>query len=215
MTFIRRSLATVVVCFTCGCTTFSSTMLNRLDDGSFVGNSNGTARHNNSARPYKGIPITLHVPTHLDVYIEETYYLQEESGKEFSEVNTGRLLNVRAEPIKTKKVFLVDFKRPASGTLEMGAKFNDQQYFDKIESKLVDTTIIDSAKLLNTVLKFATAKPAAFNPSTLPRHLRQTRVVAYRRFDINEPDYEQQVEAFVNLHLNDCDRCFQSPDYDP
>ncbi|MSR57640.1 MAG: hypothetical protein EXS05_08205 [Planctomycetaceae bacterium] len=126
-----------VACLTClvgGCTSFSTTMLNRLDDNSFVGNSNGEPHRNESARAYKGIPITLQVPSHVDVYIEETYFLQEAEGSTtdrtiLEEAPVGRLFGVRAEIIKSKKVFLVDFKRPGSGTLDLDASFSDQQYF--------------------------------------------------------------------------------------
>lgn len=201
-----------LVCLVGGCTSFSTSMLNRLDDNSFVGNSNGDPCRKCQTRPYKGIPITLQVPSHVDVYIEETYFLQEaeESTADrtiLEEAPIGRLFGVRAEVIKSKKVFLVDFKRPASGTLDLDASFSDQQYFKSIASKLEDTTIQESAKLVGTVLKFATGKSTAADAAVLPNTvLRKSRVTAYRRFDINEPGYEQQLEAFVNQQLGVCDR---------
>lgn len=209
----------LVLAYTTGCASFSSTMLNRLEDNSFVGNSNGDLCSNDTARPFKGVPITLQVPSHLDVFIEETYYLEDKDSAAASLqlVRIGRILNVRTEVIKSKKVFVVDFKRPASGSLNLTADFNEQQYFKQIVSQLEDTTIVDSANLLGTALKFATAKPASAGGDgtrSLPKHLRQVRVVAYRRFDINDPDYEMQVEEFVNTHLNSCDSCNTSPTYD-
>lgn len=223
-------------------------MLNRLDDNSFVGNSNGQASSQSSARPFKGIPITLKVPSHLDVYIEEVYYMQDDGDDQRTltdALSDTRIMNVRTELIKSKKVFTVDYKRPGAGTLNLSTKFSDEQYFQSISRALQDTTIVDSANLLNTALGGtsdpATATgtlPALVAPTTptsgtqsapptlipsgptavqaamLESHIRDTRVVAYQRFDINDPDFELQVDAFVSLHLNNCDRCGQSPLYD-
>jgi hypothetical protein len=202
-----------------GCSSFSSTMLNRQDDGTFVANPNGRPRPKDRARPYKGIPVTLRVPTHLDVYIDETYYLQPSASGDgtFEELPFGRLLNVRTEVIKTKKVFIVDFKRPLSGTLDMDAKFSADQFFNSIANKVEDTTITDTAALVSTIIKGATGQStgADLSSSKLTNELRRSRVVAYHRFDMNCPDFEQQLEAFVNRHLNECDNCSSGPCYDP
>ena len=217
----RKSLVASfgVLTLVCGCTSFTSTILNRLDDNSFVSSSNGEPCIHESARPFKGIPITLQVPSHLDIYIDETYFLQKSTDAGIAdnggdiyvmeESPVGTLRGVRADVIKSKKVFFVDFKRPASGTLDMGATFNDEQYFKSITSRLEDTTIMDSAALLGTVLNFATGRSTAAGDGATdlpPSVLRKTRVAAYRRFDINEPDFEQQVECFVRLHLGERDR---------
>ncbi len=203
-----------------GCRSFSSTMLNRLGDNSFVGNSNGYAKSNNGARPFKGIPITLQVPSHLDVYIDEVFYLQDDGSDVASisePLDDTRILNVRTELIKTKKVFTVDYKRPGSGTLNSNTTFSDEQYFKTISNTITDTTITDSAALLNTVLKGVSTSatgPTDKQAMELTDVVRDTRVVAFKRFDINDPDFELQVEEFVNQHLNNCDRCGQSPSYD-
>ena len=211
-----------------GCQSFSSTMLNRLGDNSFIGNSNGYADCENGARPFKGIPITLQVPSHLDVFIDEIYYLQgagQNAEGTYSTIKEAlseehsrtRILNVRTKLIKTKKVFTVDYKRPGSGSLNSNTTFSDEQYFKKITNSLTDTTITDSAALLNTVLKGVStnaAGPTSEQAEAFKDVVRDTRVVAYKRFDINEPDFEYQVEQFVNQHLNNCDRCGQSPSYD-
>jgi hypothetical protein len=213
-----KCLGLTLVVSAVGCTSLSSTMLNRLDDNSFVGNSNGDACSRGRTRPFKGVPITLQVPSHVDVSIDETYYLANDATTgTLTELPIGRILNVRTEVIKTKKVFIVDFKRPASGTLNLDAKFNDDQYLKSITSHLEDTTIKDSAALLGTVLKFATGKQTSGTqgPAPSPNFSRQTRTVAYRRFDINEPDFEGQVDAFVSRHLNNCNEsCEQVPTYD-
>ena len=156
-----------------GCQSFSSTMLNRLDNNSFVGNSNGTANSKCGARPFKGIPIALKVPSHLDVYIDEIYYMTEDDADRaaLSDALTGtRILNVRTQLIKTRKIFTVDYKRPASGTLNLQTQFSDEQYFKSIATALQDTTIVDSANLLNSALG-GTSDPAQATgqvPSIVP-----------------------------------------------
>jgi hypothetical protein len=212
-------------------------MLNRLGDNSFIGNSNGYANAADGARPFKGIPITLQVPSHLDVFIDEVYYLQgtvliegegEDAKASFSTIDEPlldaeahtpytRILNVRTKLIKTKKVFTVDYKRPGSGSLNSNTTFSDEQYFKSITNSITDTTITDSALLLDSALKgvsTANKGPTQEQLAEFGDLLRDTRVVAYKRFDINEPDFELQVEEFVNTHLNSCDRCNQSPTYD-
>ncbi len=211
----------IASCFCCliGCQSFSSTMLNRLGDNSFVGNSNGYGKAGSQARPFKGIPITLQVPSHLDVYIDEVYYLQDGGDKAqiVEPLADTRILKVRTELIKTKKVFTVDYKRPGSGTLNSNTQLSDEQYFKSISNSIIDTTITDSAALLNTVLTGRSTSadgPTTAQQSLMSNLVRDTRVVAYKRFDINDPDFEYQVEAFVNQNLNDCDQCGQSPTYD-
>ena len=118
------------------------------------------------------------------------------------------LRNVRAEPVKTKKVFLVDLKRPASGSLNASMTLNDQQYFDSITGTISDDTIKDSTALLATIItKLPTGKSAATESKF--EYLKRTRVVAYRQFDINAPDFEDQLDNFVSQHLtcvgNACD----------
>ncbi len=192
-----------------GCASFSSTVLSRLDDNSYVGNSNGEPNIFCGTRPYKGVPITLSVTTHVDVFIEETYFMvkkeQDFSGKcELQDVATVRpIRNVRVEQVKSKKVFLVDMKRPGSGTLTGGMKFNDQQYFDRITGETADTTIKDSTALLATMItRLPAGRPANSGGPGALEYLKRTRVAAYKRFDINAPDFEFQLDAFVSQHLN-------------
>ncbi len=212
-----------------GCQSFSSTSLSRMENNSFSGDSNGLEKRLGKTRPFKGVPITLQIPTHVDVFIEEIYYLNL-NGIQASEClldggDSSRLLNVKTEIIKSDKIFTVDFKRPGSGTLGLGLDFNDEQYFNQIDSKLVDTTIKDAAALaaqtIDSVGAIVGRSTSANQPSTeeiaLLREkdiVRDTRTVAYMRFDINAVDFELQLEQFVNRHLNSCNQCGQPPTYD-
>ncbi len=206
-----------------GCMSFSSTALNRFDDNSFAGDSNGHDKAFGQTRPFKGVPITLKVPTHLDVYIDENYYVKLDAERATVPLaGQTRLYAVRPEVVKSDKVFIVDFKRPGSGTLDLKLTFDeDEQYFKKIVSDLEDTTISDTAELVGTVIKRfgALSVSKSFTPEDesklkLKGIFRDTRVVAYQRFDINSVSFEQDVECFVNQHLNACDRCGTQPDYD-
>jgi len=216
--------AAAMLLVSAGCTSFSSTVLSRLDDGSYVGESNGKPAAMGQARPFKGIPITLKVPTHLDVFIDEVYFvkLEQKRAVEILDRKT-RLLQVRTAIVNSDKVFTVDFKRPASGFLDLDITFEEEeQYFKKIVSQLQDDTITDTANLVGTVIKsFAgvsasteTLSPGLESALAGAQIERDIRVVAFKRFDINSPFFEEEVECFVNLHLNNCNRCGMRPDYD-
>jgi len=203
-------------------------MLLRTDNNSYVGNSNGYAKCDGETRPFKGVPITVEVPTHLDVSITETYYMFSavtprakvgtvegniaEVAATLQEVQptTRRNLGVKAEIVKTKKVFTVDFKRPAAGVLAYNATFKGQ-YFDAIDNRIEDRTINDTADAIATVLpKLAGLTSAgkgidpSFGSELQNRVVKGERVVAYQRFDLDSPSFEYDVEQFVNQHLN-CD----------
>jgi hypothetical protein len=176
-----------------GCQSFSTTMLNRRGDNSLQGNSNGVAKLFHKTRPYKGIPITLKVPSHLDVSIKEVYYVGIKGDRIESLLPDTRLLNVETEIIKTDKVFTVDFKRPGAGSLDLDLAFNKDQYFSQIVSKLDDSTIEEAGKLaaqlISSTRQFAKTSREP-NPTEIAALeskgiYREERTVAYQRFDIN------------------------------
>lgn len=216
---------TLLTCaFFTGCTSFTSTVLKRFDDNTYSGQSNGQNKKHGRARPFKGIPITLKVPTHLDVYIEETYFVRLDKTAATELLHDKmRLLDVRTEVIKSDKVFTVDFKRPAAGFLDLDMSFDEEeQYFKKIVSRLQDDTITDTANLVATSIKTISALSASRTPlsdsvtsSLQARRIEQdTRVVAFQRFDINSPSFEHELECFVQRHLNSCNQCATPPVYD-
>ena len=220
---MRWIALTVLLMTTVGCTSFTSTGLKRFDDNAYAGLSNGRARKHGKARPYKGVPITLKVPTHVDVFIDETYFIHMKHGSA-TELLDGqtRILNVRTEVIKSDKVFMVDFKRPASGTLDLNLTFDEEeQYFKQIVSQLEDTTITDTAALVGSVIgaakKFA-GESAEVDVAALlentPNVTSDIRTVAFQRFDLGSPTFEFDMECFVNKHLNDCHTCDTSATYD-
>jgi hypothetical protein len=191
-------------------------------DNSVSGDSNGLYRwFRSKSRPYRGVPVKLRVRTHVDVYVKERYVLTRVGGdksNQWMEKSLGdckaptRLLFVDTEEIYGDQVVITDFKRPASGSIDMDVEFNEQSYFKNVHSKVVDTTITDSTALLTTVLTGTGILKASLDGNTLESYNTeslqwQERVVAYQRFDINAADFEQQLEKFIIDHLNSCNQC--------
>lgn len=205
--------STVLVAATVGCASARSQAINRSPDNYLS---------KNEPIPCKGVPITMKVPTHLDIAVMETYYLQNEACYENGDNNTKvqryadlreltmptRNLSVKVTPVLTEQVFTVDFKRPMSGTLQYGATFGSDQYFDTITGTAVDSTITDVTALVAAAAPlFAVPTSAGTVGEGITNVIVGNRMVAYRRFDINEPDFEEQVLAFVNHHMNACNQC--------
>ncbi len=201
-----------------GCASFSTIPLTRQDSDVVAADSNGQTRWCSRTRPFRGIPMKVKVQTHVDVCIEERYVLYK--GEKFETWRekplAHKFYSVKCTPVVTDQIVITDFKRPASGTLDLTIDFTDDQYLDKVSSKLTDTTITDSAALLTTII--TKTGIAGFADDTTPpvsdRWQWKKRTVAYQRFDINAPDFEQQLEQFVNLHMNSCNRCSGMPTYD-
>lgn len=171
-----------------GCTSIKSQLLTRDE-----------VNQNWEVRKLDGMPITVSVPTHVRVTIVETRYLRD--GKELSV--RGR--DVIHDVINTKKVFTVDFKRPAAGYLKYNAQLNDEQYFKSIGSELQDTTISDVSLALQRVLPLLQrpATPGAVKevldtPAIIP----VKSVEAVGLFEIDDPMFEQNVQAFLSSHLD-------------
>lgn len=204
-----------------GCTSISSTFLQRQDDDALFGISNGKAGIHQTARPFKGIPVTLKIPTHLDISVVETLIFVDEpnSGKLTNLPMTKRHLDVVPEIQVSDKVFTVDLKRPAAGTMDYEIEFQDgkdnPQYFNQVSYHVVDQTLKDITGVIANLKPISplNARPTGRasgaklkegeNPTLEP----MTRTVAWKRFDLNSVSFEDDVLAFVNLHLNDCHSC--------
>lgn len=190
-----------------GCRSFSTTPLNRYADDSFIGNSNGERRLYCNARPHKGVPVKIKVTTHNDIFIKQRYCVENQDEKLIEPFGLYPICYVETEPVESEQVVIVDFKRPGSGSLDLKAKLNEEQYFESINGEVVDTTITDTANLVKSITKFTGAPvnagaPMVFQETKQRKWLERT--IAYQRFDINDPMYEQKVEEFVNYHLNTC-----------
>lgn len=201
---------------TTGCTLVKSTLVSRQDDNSFVGISNGEPQDLGKTRPFRGVPVALKVPTHVDVKVTETYFIKMAmvDGKRelqevvFNDPTTPRNLNITVTPITTKKLFTVDFVRPMAGTLDYEAKFTDEQYFESIQNTIKDETLQDVTAAIATVApKLGFSASAKIGEDLKATMLTEVRTVAYARFDIDAVDFEEQLNAFLTLQVTGCHNC--------
>lgn len=202
-----------------GCSSFRTTAINRCDNDRLVVNPN---------HPMKGIPVSLRVPSHLELSVVETTYWEKKdvAGKKPTLVplHTCRpTRSVSHQVCFTEKIFLVDPVRPGAGTQSYGFTFKKSTathpdhagkgYLEKVDYKIDDQTIKESANLLSNSLGLinalqTSASPAVPNTSNL---IATDRTVAYGRFDINSATFESEVAEFLDCHINcvssECGTC--------
>ena len=197
---------TVAAVLSSGCTSLESTAISRTqDDRAYV----------DSPCHLKGVPTALQVPTHLDVWVKETYFLQK-TPRGWEEAKFDRRnLGIETNIVKTKKIFAVDFKRPLAGTNKIALGFNNEQYLSTLENQIVDETIQDVTGILGqfqpTEAVATSAKNAA--PKLDDTVIENQRHVAYRRFDIDDPNFEASLSAFLDEQMNNCHSCGVSTTY--
>lgn len=207
----------LLVSVSVGCIGMTSTMLNRTDSDDYSINKPAGRIHHVT----KGVPVTMKVFSHLDVRIVETLYYTDHGKSGLQPVLMGRrLFDVSTKPIRTSKVFTVDFKRPGGGSLGYKADFNEQQYFTTFKNKITDETISDINKALGRtkpiIKKFLSTgggpiKLATDNDDISQQLVEVQRHVAYQRFDINDPNFEFNIDTFISQHLNNCHSCQTPP----
>lgn len=189
-------LAAVCAISLFGCNSIKSTMVTR-DETNQVWE---TYPH------LKGIPITLKVPTHVKLFVFEKHYLELVTVGGIQEVQPVDLdIPIRdfaQEFLYTEKIFTVDFKRPAAGSFNLRLDMTEDQYFAKIQHDVTDETIAKVSELLGKLLPssglFAT--PASGENAPDAKEIRS--LVAVGVFEIDAPDFEDQVAAFLNCHIN-------------
>lgn len=189
----------LAVIFACtGCTSFTSTVVGRSRDAKFSGNL--------LMMRSKGIPCKFKVPTHVEVTIEETYFLDPKTGDVL--VPEKRILDVTTNPIYSDQLFMVEVIRPFAGTLDMTGKdkgffFNEKGYLTKIGASIEDKTIRDA----NEVLASSRFKDLVKKKSTVTGGeglTHQTRTVAIKRFNIAECDWHIAMSDWVDQYVNEC-----------
>lgn len=196
-----------------GCSTFRTTAVDRTESDCLVVNP---------ACPMKGIPVSLRVPTHLELQVVETTYWEKKNvpGERPSLVPLTGCKPTRSvlhNVCETEKIFLVDPARPAAGLSSYGFTFQSSQpdpvkasassgngYLRSVQYRVDDQTISRSAELLsNSIGLIQALQTSASLPSPNPSNLISTdRTVAYARFDLNSPCFESDVAAFLDGHVN-------------
>ncbi len=197
---LTGKLAFGVAVLLTGCTSMTTTLLNRQDDDSFT---------RNERCPNRGIPITVLVPTHVKIWIEEEYYIQNQGEKLAPLYLDKPVLSVRTEYDYEEKLFTVDFKRPMSGTIQTDIKIDAQkQYFERIHGKVVDNTIRDITGIIQQFAPaFRKGKATAAGETLMANLIVAKRTVAFGRFDLNAPDYAARISQFLDAHINNCGYC--------
>jgi len=200
-----------------GCCSIRTTAIDRKENDCIVVNPEC---------PMHGIPVSLRIPTHLELKVIETTYWEKQDipGEKPTLVplSTCRATRtVEHSVCYTEKIFLVDPVRPAAGTSNFGFEFTSngskkdggQGYLKKVSYKIDDQTIKESANLLSNALGFISAfQTGASDPKPNTGTLISTdRTVAYGQFDINGDSFEEEVSAFLDCNVNrvgnDCVSC--------
>lgn len=163
----------LLITLSVGCSSIKTTAFDRLEDDTLVANPE---------KPLKGVPVSLRVPTHLELTVEEKTFWRVE-GAELIPISSCRGTRTVDHSVKyIEKIFLVDPVRPAAGPVadppgdpasnSYGFSFkNDELTAEEIENGVVDkyagkgqlegihyhindSTIERSAQLLASSLSF-------------------------------------------------------------
>ena len=194
-----------------GCSSFRTSAVDRVENDMLVVNPDC---------PMKGVPVSLRVPSHLELCVVETTYWEkvDEAGKKptLAPLHTCRpTRSVSHDICYTEKIFLVDPVRPGAGLQNYGFEFQSsgdaakkedagKGYLKNVTYMADDRTITESASLLANSLGLINALQTSANaPNQNTANLVSTdRTVAFGRFDINSPTYEMDVAAFLDCYVN-------------
>ncbi len=149
----------------------------------------------------EGVPITVKVPTHLEIQVVERCYLNSDGSK--SVISPARFVNVNVR--EKDQVFTVDAVRPASGTLNYLATFQGQ-YFKTFNSKVEDKTIQSITDAITGITgelgKLPKAKSTGFSKSADDAKIPYVEsLVAVREFDVHDPNLECEVRDFLHTYI--------------
>lgn len=212
-------VAALLLALSTGCGSIKTTAYDRLEDDTLIANPD---------QHLKGVPVTLKIPTHLKLTIEEKTFWRVE-GSDLIPVSTCRATRDVIPKVQyTEKIFLVDPVKPGAGTSSYGFTFKndaagpDSKYSGKgqlsgLSYDITDNTITESAALLQKSLNFVGAFPIkpkgakasaeAFGSGNSEVEdlnvIQTTRVIAWSQFDINSEHFEEDVMGFLNTYLNE------------
>jgi hypothetical protein len=158
----------------------------------------------------RGIPVTVKVPTHLEVRVIERRYLAPGT---FEKFHTA--LIVEHEVREKDQVFTVDSVRPAAGKMTYTGKLENKlnpQFFSKFDTNIEDETIKDIAplipKLPDILTNLKRAKAISLSTGNVPEVadsvVRVDSLVAVKVFDVHDPNLTACVQEFLNQYVNNC-----------
>jgi hypothetical protein len=181
----------------------TSTMLTRDESNQFWTRKGGL----------KGVPITLRVPTHVQLIIFDRHFLYKKPGdKKSTRIELKYpVRDFAQEFVYTEKIFTVDFKRPAAGLYNLNLNLTPDQYIQNFQHDVTEQTIQDVTTLIGKLIP-ADGGLAAVAASAPSENLEEIQsVVAVGMFEIDAPDFELQMSAFINRHLNQAHDAWVAP----
>jgi hypothetical protein len=187
-----------------GCNSMSSTMLTRDESNQFWTRKNGL----------KGVPITLKVPTHVQLTLFERHFLVKNDEDLTYRLRLPYVVrDFSQEFIYTEKIFTVDFKRPAAGTYNLRLNLTEDQYIQQFQHDVTDNTIAQVTSLVTQLVPGGLAAQTASGAGGAVDQLvdEVQSVVAVGMFEVDAPDFEDQMAAFVNRHLNQAHDAWVTP----
>ncbi|MBM3994500.1 MAG: hypothetical protein FJ303_10170 [Planctomycetes bacterium] len=180
------------------------------------------------AKHLTGVPTTIDVPTHIKLaVVEKRYFIKNGGDWKRSPVPPSK--DVIFDLVTMKELYTVDLKRPASGTIKYDLTFleddkkNPAQRLKQIKSNITDTTIQDTAKLIQTIIATTPTlarlgaiklssdqdKPAATPPDEkhTATFVELPGLIACDLFELRDPLLSERMRDFLETHLNGCHAC--------
>jgi hypothetical protein len=160
----------------------------------------------------EGVPVTVKLPTHLDVRVVERRYFDPKSQAVIQAPGPDARLHdfvtrdVEFSVREKDQVFLVDAVRPAAGQQKLNAEFTGQ-YFTEYDTYVNDKTIDTITAIIKQFTPGAPAGGAKGTAFTTPDAAKWTqidRVVAAKVFEFRDVNLEANLMCFLNAYLNDC-----------
>jgi hypothetical protein len=163
----------------------------------------------------RGVPVTVKVPTHIEVRIVKKHYIQPNTKLPLRDKDgiTVSVLEIEHTIREKDEVFTVDAVRPGAGTLDYNATF-DNQYFRTFTANSSDVTLetiattVDTLKGLLPTGKSTSGKVTAEivdDAEGVIPYLRE--IVAIKVFDVYDPNPSACMKEFINTFV--CPDCKQ------
>lgn len=197
-----------------GCASYGSQLVNRDNDG-----------RKWEGKKLEGVPVRISVPTHLEVQIVLSQYI-DDNGQQIEVRNPDGTIQkgvyltsqvVRHKLHNSDRVFTVDPQRPGAGTAHPQLAFNDDYYLTSLKNSISDTTIEQTSTLISTLAQagglrsvFVGSSTSAGDdeektetPAPEPKSLASIDFVeAQTILEIDDPMFAHKLEAFMNTHVN-------------
>jgi hypothetical protein len=157
-------------------------------------------------RKLRGVPVTVKIPTHLELRVMERRYVNADGGPLVvgNDCLTARRVEVSVR--EKDEMFTVDAVRPAAGKIDYSAEFRGQ-FFKSFNSKVEDKTIESITNAITNITGELGKLPKGRSTSTTLEEKGVAFVdslVAARVFEVSAPDRDEQIREFLETYINGC-----------